>query len=678
LNRRPPSLERGASRDPFWPAATGLLSLAVGLLLFDLGTKAQELGRLGASLKWQLAGLGGLFIFLACLALFALTWTRAWGPIASRLGRAQEFLLRMGALNLLPPALFCGVYLSLVYFPTPFLFKDPAMFAGLWARLGLTALVGLLSAPFLRAAFPRVTAAQSVALGCAAAGVLYKAAGFISAVSPSPFTIGWSEASRFYYGSLFQSAALYGQAFPLPFLHPSRYLLLSLPFLIPGLPIWAHRLWQVLLWLGMTALTSWLLVRRLKFKEAPTGWIAAAYAFLFIFQGPVYYHLLVCVVPVLAWFDSRRFTRSLLVVAAASAWAGISRINWIPMPAFLALMLYLLETPFAGRAAEGAKIFTRSIWAYLRSPLAWGAAGIAAALAANAAYIALSGQPDTASFASSFTSDLLWYRLLPSPTYPPGILPMALLLSAPLWTLILLNLRRAEMHPLRLLGLAGMTLVMFAGGLVVSTKIGGGSNLHNLDAYLILLVVWGGCLLARRTVPDSLAASPPGRLEPHRPWWLVVLIFAMPLVPLLLEGRPLRFENQAALRAEAAQLCADVDSAAAGAGGRPVLFIWQRQLLTFREVRGVELIYEYETVDLMEMAMANNRPYLEEFYRQLADHRFALIVAQAQNDVIKGPKDAFPEENNVWVERITRPILQYYQPRYTLPISGTQILIPKP
>ena len=32
-------------------------------------------------------------------------------------------------------------------------------------------------------------------------------------------------------------------------------------------------------------------------------------------------------------------------------------------------------------------------------------------------------------------------------------------------------------------------LIFFAGGIVVSVKIGGGSNLHNMDAFLVFLLV---------------------------------------------------------------------------------------------------------------------------------------------------------------------------------------------
>jgi hypothetical protein len=76
--------------------------------------------------------------------------------------------------------------------------------------------------------------------------------------------------------------------------------------------------------------------------------------------------------------------------------------------------------------------------------------------------------------------------------------------------------------------------------------------------------------------------------------------------------------------------------------------------------------------------MSNNRVYLEEFYRRLEQHRFAVIVADRQNDLIKSGKEPFSEENNVWVERVTRPLLQYYQPLVTFPLTGTQLLVPKP
>ncbi len=660
-------------RDLFWPSVTAFLAFALAALLYDVGGAAIQLGRFAGSLKWRLTVLAIAALFLAVLACFLLTWTARWPRLAALLSSLGKRLERLGILNLLALLPLYAFYALAVFFPRPPLFSDPATFAGLWARLGLLFVLGLAAAPFLRAALPRLSSAQASALGVLFLALLHRALVFLPDLSASPFTLGWSEASRFYYGSLFQSASVYGQPAPLPFLHPSRYLLLSLPFLLPGLPIWAHRLWQDLLWLGMSALNAWLLVRRLPLKGAAARWIAAGWAFLFLFQGPVYYHLLVCSALVLAFFDRRRFARSLLAVGLASLWAGISRVNWLPVPAFLALALYLLETPLA--AGQTLAAFLRPsaadwkrLLAYLRQPALWSLAGLALAYAANRLYAPLSGQPDPSVFKSTFSQDLLWYRLWPSPTYPPGILPMILLVSLPLLLLILVDLARARLHPLRCLGLAAMLTVLLLGGLVVSVKIGGGSNLHNLDAYLLLLLVWGAYLLA------SAAPSEPGGRADWRPAWLLVLALCLPLAPLLQEGQPVHFPDPQQDREVLASLQAEVARAAAKG---PVLFIWQRQLLTFHQVQGVALIPEYETVDLMEMAMANNPSYLGRFNADLQAHRFALIVVDQQNGLIKSGEDSFPEENNVWVRRITAPLLASYRERAHYP-NGIQLLEPKP
>ena len=44
-----------------------------------------------------------------------------------------------------------------------------------------------------------------------------------------------------------------------------------------------------------------------------------------------------------------------------------------------------------------------------------------------------------------------------------------------------------------------------------------------------------------------------------------------------------------------------------------VLFISDRQLITFGELTGVRMVPDYEKVFLMEMAMGNNQPYLQGF-----------------------------------------------------------------
>ena len=132
---------------------------------------------------------------------------------------------------------------------------------------------------------------------------------------------------------------------PLSQWHPSRYLLLGLPYLLPGTSLLEHRLWQVFLWLALSLGTGLALAHRVRPKSRGAAWLGAVWAALFLLQGPVYYHLLVCVILVLLGYNRRRFWQTMIVVALASVWAGISRVNWIPVPAMLAAALYLLEEP---------------------------------------------------------------------------------------------------------------------------------------------------------------------------------------------------------------------------------------------------------------------------------------------------------------------------------------------
>ena len=158
------------------------------------------------------------------------------------------------------------------------------VFQGLILRIALFCALVFTGALLFRplSAYP-----QAVFVTALVYGAFYTAASFFTDLSPSQFSLGWSEGSRYYLASLFFSKSVYGQAYPLPLLHPTRYLLQSIPFLIPELPIWVHRLWQILLWIGLTLCCVWLLARRLPLRQPWHKSAYLAWAFLFLLQGPV-------------------------------------------------------------------------------------------------------------------------------------------------------------------------------------------------------------------------------------------------------------------------------------------------------------------------------------------------------------------------------------------------------
>ena len=417
-----------------------------------------------------------------------------------------------------------------------------------------------------------------------------------------------------------------------------------------------------MLWISTTTLSGYLLARRVGVRR--TGALAALIAFgvLYLFQGPVYYHLLVMVILILWLFNSSKPWQSTLVVLLASGWAGISRINWYPVPALLGVVIYLLETP------KGHKKLAE----YLKWPVIWTFLGVAAAFLAQLAYISWSEQPGE-QFSSSLTSDLLWYRLLPNPTYPMGVLLAVFMVTFP--ALILVWVRRTQLIESlswpRYLGLTAICMVLFAGGLVVSVKIGGGSNLHNLDAYLVILGVIAAYLYFDKV---RLETGMPLEELPNRPYLLPIFI-AIPLIFTINQGSPLHLPNQASSD-ESLRVVREVSERSI-ATDRPILFISQRHLLTFDIVHDVGLVPDYETVFLMEMAMAGNEPYLTRFHEDLIAHSFGWIVVDPLTTSLQGRAHSFGEENDAWVREVSLPILCYYEVMETFSDTRVQILIPR-
>ncbi len=252
---------------------------------------------------------------------------------------------------------------------------------------------------------------------------------FSTAVTAYPFAMGWSETSRYYFPSLFLSRLVYGQEVPWPVLHPTLHLLLAPPYLFDA-SLWFHRLWQVALRFLLIGLVVPPLLGRLSISNRLLRWIVGLWMFLFLFMGPLYFHLAVPVIIVLAGFSLRNERRTWAALVLASVWCGWSRVNWYPVPGMIAAVLYLVEQPVNGK----------SLWRYLSRPFLWLVLGTVVAFLSQRIYIQLSGL-DPESFYTSLSSDLLWYRLLPNATYFLGLVPAALLASLPMWLVMYLVIR---------------------------------------------------------------------------------------------------------------------------------------------------------------------------------------------------------------------------------------------
>jgi hypothetical protein len=639
--------------------ASGLALQTVGKLWAGTGSFLGSYSPKLALIMALVAGSG-----LLALAGLALSFTPWWPRLLATLDRLEGKAARLRAL--LP------VLSGLLWLALPILLWirpwNSLLLGGLYPRLWVVWLLSLAQLFLWRAWRPNWSPTALFSGGLLAYGLVFLLLSYRGNFSTSPFTLDWSEGSRYYNASLWFSSLVYGYRLPLPELHPTRYLMQGLAFLVPGATIAFHRAWQVFLWVACNGLAAWAVARRLRPlagqpRRAMLLVLFGGWAFLSFYLGPVYYHLIFCAVLVLLGFNRAHFWRSLGIVLLASLWAGISRINWYPVPGALAVVLYLLEEP------QGSRPF----WRYLLPPAAWAAAGLGAAFAANAVYIQLSGDPPEV-FGSALNSALLWYRLKPNPTYGPGVFFGSLVLLpvflAAAWGVLRAGLRRWAW--LRLVGLIAVLAVFYAGGIVVSLKVGGGSNLHNLDNFIVFLVVIAGYIFFERFTPDR-----PGAPLHIPSWALLVVAF----IPVFAAVSGLNLNPPAAPQMSQTQalqwLQGMVDRYATD--GRPVLLISERQLVTFNQLKVPAFEPAYEKVFLMEMAMSGNPFYLGNYEDDLRNRKFSLIISEPMNANIQEGR-AFAEENNLWVKAIEEPTLARYTLVGKLDQQGYPIAVyaPKP
>jgi hypothetical protein len=479
----------------------------------------------------------------------------------------------------------------------------------------------------------------------------------LSGVRTTPFSLSWSEGNRFYDYSLTfaRNLYIYSGDLHVPYFSPGRYALWGSLFLIPGLPIWAHRLWDAFLWGFTPLLLSGLLTQ--KIQNAFLRWGLTIWGALFIMQGPVYPHLLVPMILLALFLWADKLWVKLLAGAVISYYAGISRWTWALLPGTW-LVLFDLIVDYPSRA--------RSWFKKLIPTTLLGLAGILPGVLGTWGSVLFPEQ----SFAT--TQPLLLYRLLPNATYGEGLLLGAILVFGPSIAILgwLIGSTNWKMNKLALAAIIVSMSGFLIFGLIASTKIGGGSNLHNLDMFILTLV-----FLAELAITQLQS-----RLETTQiqlPQLILIALIMVVIIPGWISfrsGGPTETINHMLETNSLKTIRQEVDKAKEQG---EVLFIDQRQLLTFGYITDVPLVPEYEKKYMMDQAMGNNSQYFEQFYTDLKNKKFKLIISDIQKTNIQKQEEAFSEENNAYVKWVSRELLNYYVPIATIKKLGIQLLVPK-
>ena len=656
------------------------------------------------SLKWGI----GFFSFV----LFSiLTWVGAllviWKP--SVFGRFPE---RIISLREKIQAFRWLVVIILLVFPVWFLQYTPwgIVFSGLYFRIFLWIYIAFGMAIFIqRDNFLLKWSSLLTALLLTSSAFSIVAA--LINVSDYPFSLGWSEGNRMWDYSMMFGRHLYDyppdqDVFVL--LDIGRQFIGGLPFIFPRISIQTERFW-----IGLTTIFPYLLLGfaafRSDFKDKKLWVLLAFWAFIFLKQGPIHPPLVVYAFVVALLWRSPLWL-AVPLIFATGYFAEESRFTWLFAPGIWIVML-----EFSGALLENGRLRKSTWWRAIILGLSGAAGGYFGPTFVNwvreilERIVSRATTPDIVvpvspsvvppvsveSVTSSVSAHpLLWYRLFPNATYGVGILLALVLAVGPIILLLiyLSSKRKWILNTWQKIVLILPLVAFLLVGLVVSTKIGGGGDLHNLDMFLIGLffaavIAWEngvrqwlsqidaspvwvkGALILLLVIPgiQPLSALRSSRFA-EEATWLVTLTDVSNAK--FLEMLPPQDEVDEILQT----IRHEVD---ARKSQGDILFMDQRQLLTFGYIQNVLFVPEYEKKILMNEAMGDNATYFAPFYADLEARRFSLIISEPLRAPVKDSDYQFGEENNAWVKWVVEPVLCYYDEIETFKSAQIQLLIPK-
>lgn len=569
--------------------------------------------------------------------------------------------------------------------------KYSVVFSGFYVRLliymvAITTMAWLASARHPQPYTWRATLAAIIVFGS-----LFTLLYALRDVVDAPLGLEWSEGNRLWIYSTWFGEYLFQRDSTqriYVYIDSARQILWGLPWLLGQISIVVARLWNAILFTVPYFVLGVYLVYDKKGKW--THWLLfGLWAMLFLNQGPIYTPLILSATLIAA---TRRtpYWLAFVLTILASHYAQAARSTWMFAPAIWVVLVWFLRP--AERSASPGAFAGNPLGKFLqwdrlgkqwRQAFGLGIAGLIGAyvmpfLMINAYRVFIEGKQMVQTFSAEVVSSqvsaqpLLWDRLWPNATFAPGIVWGLVLAAGPLVVLLLWLIisGRWALTLWQKLCLAAAFFSTLTVGMIASVKIGGASNLHNLDMFLVTLVFSSGLAWnATREKPIFNFRS--------QPFLINVLLLAILIIPASVKWFeatprevPDRFKVDEAINA--IQVNADRYKPQGD-----ILFIDQRQLLTFGDVTGVNLVEEYEKKHLMDMALSEDAGYFASFYKDLAAHRFSLIVTEPLHVMFQGGTYHFGNENDAWVKWVSIPVLCYYEPIETFREAGLELLVPR-
>ena len=409
-----------------------------------------------------------------------------------------------------------------------------------------------------------------------------------------PFSLSWSEGNRIWdYSLLFwkNHYLIAENSTAAAFLDLGRQSLWGLAFLCKNLTIAGMRAWNAILYFLPPLLLGFILFRNKKISF-PVLILLGLWTYNFLSEGPIYAPLIICAIMVLLAGETKSYLLTLLLVICAAFYANLTRFTWILAPIVWSFLLIYFREKKSSPIQRNLKSFGAAVAGLV------GGIILPNFIPIPTSSIILETNTSTDIFSSIKTifqnQDLLWYRLFPSKTFPMGILPALFLISIPIFIAFIIyikeknfQLEKAEKFYL-IAALCGFLLM----GCVVSVKIGGGSNLHNMDMFLLTIL-----LILHIFWKNGLAEW--FMAEIQKKCWvsgLMLFLLLYPSMRFITNVRSLSLPSSETVQTSLSEIQTAIDDLH---GQGEILFIDQRQLLTFGNIDHVKLIGEYEKKLLM-------------------------------------------------------------------------------
>jgi hypothetical protein len=488
-------------------------------------------------------------------------------------------------------------------------------------------------------------------------------------ISRYPFSLYWSEGNRFWDYSLAfgKSRYLFLESRSIfAYIEPGRQLLWGLPFLIRSLAISGMRLWNSVLWVAPSMLLGFSISILENGKDKLKAFFVAIWFFIFLNQGPIYAPLLISAI--IIYFASKTENKIFTVffIVLSSFIASISRWTWAYVPSVWISILLILKIKGPIFRKHNIK---NLIWVFICSSISLLSGQINRIIDVRTAVFD-NNPVNIIQIPLSLKQPLLFERLFPNSIFSLGLLIGIILAVVPILLFIFYLLKQEFKNDFfQYFYSSFMLLILFIIGCIASIKIGGGSNLHNFDMFLVTI----GLLIS--TVINKIHFKE--LINSHYFSPLIIFFIIALISPALFSfqnNQKLFFYDETKINSVLNDIKYEVTKKK---DLGEILFMDQRQLLTFGYINNVPLVDDYEKKLLMDKSLSSDYLYFDNFYKDLFGKRFSLIVNENSSPTLIGSDYGFSNENNLYSLRVLQPLLCFYEPLKTYKDEGIQLLIPR-